>query len=197
MGPHRARRLRSQRKRFEAAAYSVTQTPLTEIYPLVARLAAATVNKYQPGTADEDLMREGFRQQAAMAQDLAQVVVASSEGRQVGCCLFYRHGDTVYLRAVGFDYPRLKNAAEYSTLAYYLPAGWEGVRRIHAGIGSPHAKALHGAVLQPLWLLDLSDSAPRTMKSRVVRHNENAYRDLRADPVLSKAVDHDQFDLIL
>lgn len=77
----------------------------------------------------------------------------------LGYCLYYLWGDTLFLRSAGFDYERLRNAAEYFNLVYYLPvriAAAAGARWIHAGVEASEAKALRGALLRPLWMLDLS-----------------------------------------
>ena len=63
------------------------------------------------------------------------------------------------MRSAGFDYPRLRDAAEYFNLVIYLPlrrAVEVGARMVHTGIESTHAKALRGAELRPLWMLELS-----------------------------------------
>ncbi|HEX6756344.1 MAG TPA: GNAT family N-acetyltransferase, partial [Mycobacteriales bacterium] len=159
LGAHRSRRVRSEARRFEAAGYRVTRHTLAEAYADVARLAFRTEQRYGKATSVDPYLA-GFRLQGEFAGDRAEVLLcAYDDGPAVGCCLFYRSGDTVYLRAVGFDYERLRGAAEYATLTYYVPAGFPGVRWLHAGIETPHGKALRGAQLRPLWLLDLSEDS--------------------------------------
>jgi hypothetical protein len=133
-----------------------------------------------------------------MAGARAEVLLCSTaEGRPVGCCLFYRHRGTVYLRAVGFDYEGLAGAFEYPTLAYYLPAGLPGVRRLHAGIESPEAKALRGARLRPLWLLDLSERSPLEECADEVRAHNAAYRERLAAiaPTVAAAMHREDWEV--
>jgi len=153
---HRIRRVRSEVRKFEQAGYQVERRTLAEAWADVARLAIHTERRY--GRAgDPSIYYDGFRKQGELAGPRAEVLLcAYDDGPPVGCCLYYRDGDTIYLRAVGFDYERLRGAAEYFNLVYHLPARLPGVRWLHAGIATPDGKALRGAELRPLWLLDLS-----------------------------------------
>jgi hypothetical protein len=57
-----------------------------------------------------------------------------------------------------------------------------GVRRIHAGIKTVEAKALRGAQLRPLWLVDLAEDSPLARERDAVRaHNAAGYERLRSD----------------
>ncbi len=102
-----------------------------------------------------------------------------------GFCLYYVWGDTLFLRWGGLDYPRLVGAAEYFNVMYYSQVALApelGVRWIHAGIKSPDAKALRGAELRPLWLVDLAEDSPLAQERDAVRrHNRLAYERLKAD----------------
>ena len=173
---HRARRIRSEARRFVEAGYRVWQRPLAQAYPDVARLTVQTEHRYGK-PADQDRYAEAFRLQGEFAGPRAQVLFCGyDDGPAVGCCLYYRAGDTIYLRAVGFDYPRLRGAAEYFNLTYYLPAQLPGVRWLHAGISTPDGKALRGAQLRPLWLLDLSADSVLTDAAEQVRAHNAAFR---------------------
>jgi hypothetical protein len=197
LGPHRARRVRSEARRFERAGYRVEHRALGESYADVARLAFRTEQRHR-GASDPAPYLTGFRRQGEMAGARAEVLLCSTaEGRPVGCCLFYRHRGTVYLRAVGFDYEGLAGAFEYPTLAYYLPAGLPGVRRLHAGIESPEAKALRGARLRPLWLLDLSERSPLEECADEVRAHNAAYRERLAAiaPTVAAAMHREDWEV--
>ncbi|WP_206320033.1 GNAT family N-acetyltransferase [Streptomyces zingiberis] len=169
---HRLRRVRHEAQVFQEAGYLIEHRTLREVYADVGRLAAATERRHGIA-ADPVAYTEAFRRHAELAGDRAEVLLCrTGDGPPVGCCLFVRHDGTVHLRAVGFDYPRLRGAAEYFNLAYHLPLRLPGVRRLHAGISTAHGKALRGARLRPLWLLDLSAPSPLEGHDReVLAHN--------------------------
>lgn len=197
LGSHRARRVRSEARRFQQAGYRVEHRTLADSYEDVARLAFRTEQRHR-GATDPAPYVAGFRRQGELAGERAEVLLCSlPEGPPVGCCLFFRHRGTVYLRAVGFDYERLAGAFEYPNLAYYAPADLPGVRRLHAGIESPEAKVLRGATLRPVWLLDLTEGSPlEACEAQVRAHNEGYRASLAAiGPHVAAAVDSDEWDV--
>lgn len=191
LSSHRARRIRGEARRFERAGYQVQHQTLREAYPDVARLLARTEARYGR-EVDVDALTRSFRNQGALAGDRAEVLLCGREtGPALGFCLYYRWHDTVFLRAVGFDYENLDGAGEYFNLTYYLPARLPGVRWLHAGIESPEAKAARGASLRPLWLLDLAeDSVLNGHDAKVRRHNHAFLDHLRnSSPLVAGALD--------
>lgn len=179
---HRRQRVRSEVRKFEQAGYRVEHRVLRDCYADVGRLAARTEQRYGiDGSAEAYI--EAFRKHADLAGDRAEVLLCSVDGEPpVGCCFYVRDKDTVYLRAVGFEYEQLRGAAEYFNLAYYIPARMPGVRRLHAGIATPGGKALRGAVLEPLWLLDLTPDSPLEGHEAAIRaHNAAFLKDLEGD----------------
>ncbi|ORT57375.1 GNAT family N-acetyltransferase [Streptomyces sp. CB03238] len=192
---HRRRRVRSEVRKFEQAGYRVEHRVLRDAYTHVGRLAARTEQRYGI-EGNPDAYVEAFRKHAELAGDRAEVLLCSlGDETPVGCCLYVRDGDTVYLRAVGFDYERLRGAAEYFNLAYYLPARMPGVRWLHAGIATPGGKALRGAELRPLWLLDLTSGSPLEGRENDVRAHNAAFLDrLTAEsPAVTKALLEDEW----
>ncbi|MEW2622895.1 GNAT family N-acetyltransferase [Streptomyces sp. NPDC048106] len=195
---HRRRRVRSEVRKFEQAGYRVEHRVLRDCYADVGRLAARTEQRYGiAGSADAYI--EAFRKHAELAGDRAEVLLCSlGDKPPVGCCLYVRDGDTVYLRAVGFEYEQLLGAAEYFNLAYYIPARMPGVRRLHAGIATPGGKALRGADLTPLWLLDLTPGSPlEDHEAEIQAHNTAFVKRLTAEsPAVAKALDTEEWQAL-
>ncbi len=186
---HQRGRVRGEARRFEAAGYRVEHHPLPRVYRHVGRLTAETERRYGI-PADPLQYVEAFRRHAELAGDRAEVLLcAVGDEEPVGCCLYMRDGDTVYVRAVGFDYARLHGVAEYFNLAYHL-LRMPGVRRLHWGIGTPDGKALRGAVLSPLWLLDLTEHSPLLGRdAEIIAHNRSFRAGLAAaSPVVARAM---------
>ncbi|MFE9094262.1 GNAT family N-acetyltransferase [Streptomyces sp. NPDC007264] len=196
LSAHRARRIRSEIRKFEKAGYEVEHRTLAESWQDVARLVARSLLRYGR-TVDVAPMAESFREQAELAGSRAEVVLCSRPGEPpVGFCLYYRWGDTVHLRALGFDHDRLASAAEYFNLTYYIPARLPGVRRLHAGTETAEGKALRGAALRPLWLLDLSEDSPLAGYDEEIRdHNRALLGRLRdSSPAISAALEYDLWE---
>jgi uncharacterized protein len=194
---HRVQRIRSEVRRFQRVGYQVRHLTLLECYRDAARLLARTQGRYgQP--VDVDMLSQVFRDQGELAGPRAEVLLCVSDGQPpVGFCLFYRWGDTVYLRAAGFDYDELNSAAEYFNLVYYIPGRFPGVRWLHAGTGTAEGKALRGATLHPLWLLDLSvDSVLQGRDDDVLGHNRAFVEELRkSSPAVAAALADEEWDL--
>jgi len=111
-------------------------------------------------------------------------------------CVFYVHGDTLHVRAVGLDYERLVDAAEYFNLVYYETvriAVERGVRWLHPGIESADTKALRGARLRPLWLLDLAEDSVLLGHAARIRNRNAASvtRLVTSSPAVAKAFELD------
>lgn len=155
----RAELVRREIRRFDAAGYEVIDTTLGNTYEIAGRLIANTEARYGHHTEPAAHVRSLGKQASAMGC-AARVLLCRRAGVPVGYCCYYLFGDTLYLRSAGFDYERLADAAEYFNLVYYLPiriAAKMNLRWVHAGIESFEAKALRGAQLRPLWMLDLTE----------------------------------------
>ncbi|WP_290051598.1 hypothetical protein [Amycolatopsis solani] len=155
----RAELVRREVRKFAKAGYEVTEHSLAGWTDVAGRLLSNTEARY--GHSPDPAGRRAFlRRQAERLGPAARVLLCAPPGEPpLGYCLYYLWGDTLFLRSAGFDYERLRNAAEYFNLVYYLPvriAAAAGARWIHAGVEASEAKALRGALLRPLWMLDLS-----------------------------------------
>ncbi|AEV88376.1 hypothetical protein ACWT_7366 [Actinoplanes sp. SE50] len=198
--PSKGRRdsVKQEVKAFAAAGYELVEDTLPNSYVTAAGLLARTQERYGH-PYDLDVLTESFRRQAAAMGDKARVLYCRLPGQPpVGYSLFYIHGDTLFVRAVGFAYDRLiPGAAEYFNLVYYASvriAAEHGLSWIHPGIESADAKALRGARLRPLWLLDLAeDSVLRDSGDLIRAHNAAVVRRLgESSPAVAKAFDADQ-----
>ena len=200
--PSKGRRdsVKQEVKAFGAAGYEISRHLLSDCYLEAAQLLAGTQKRHgQP--YDITVLTESFRRQAVAMGPAAQVLFCAREGESAtGFCLFYIHGDALYVRAVGFDYERLqRGAAEYFNLTYYEPvriAAQHGLRWLHPGIESAEVKALRGADLRPLWLLDLSEDSVLSGHDDEIRaHNATQLGRLKqSSPAVAKALELDLYD---
>jgi hypothetical protein len=184
--------IRREVRLFEAAGYTVEQMALSECYEKLAPLAAATVSKYGHAGGPADQLA-ALRKHVEVMGSAAQVALCSRGGADpVAFCLYYVWDGTIFLRWAGFDYERLAGAAEYFNIVYYrqiMCASDLGVRRMHAGIKASEAKALRGAELKPLWLVDLAaDSVLARHQDAVRQHNARAYQQLADDSRIAPAL---------
>lgn len=176
---------------FTAAGYRIRHLPLRECSADIVALAVSTESKYgfESGMA-EDLAT--FHKHEQCLGDDAMVALCTRDDTPVGFCLYYEWHDTVFLRWAGFDYSRLRNAFEYFNLLYYEQlrrAAERNIRWIHAGVKASKAKVLRGAVIRPLWLLDLAETSPLVDAERAVHDHNAAFLDgLLADSTLTKGI---------
>lgn len=176
---------------FTSAGYRIQHLPLRECSTAIAPLALQTESKYGfIATLEEDLVT--FHNHEQCLGDAAMVALCTLDDTPLGFCLYYVWRDTIFIRWVGFDYPRLRNAYEYFNLLYYEQLRWaaeRGIRWIHAGLKATEAKVLRGAILHPLWLLDLSATSPLVEAERAVHdHNAAFFDELLADRTLANGI---------
>lgn len=175
--------VRREIDQFARAGYTVEDTTLARCSEIAGRLISLTEARYGHSTPAEQHAANLARQAAAMGAS-ARVLLCRRGHEVVGYSCYYLSGDVLYLRSVGFDHARLVGAAEYFNLAYYLLiriAGEAGARWLHAGIEGTEAKALRGAELRPLWLLDLSERSPLLgHEAETERHNARMSAELAA-----------------
>jgi len=183
--------VRREAAAFTSAGYRIQHVPLRECSTAITPLAVHTESKYgfDAGTA-EDLA--SFRNHERCLGDAAMVALCTLDDTPVGFCLYYVWRDTIFLRWAGFDYPRLRNAYEYFNLLYYEQLRWAAereIRWIHAGIGATRAKVLRGAIIRPLWLLDLAATSPLVGAERAVHdHNAVFLDELLVDSTLASGI---------
>lgn len=188
----RRRSARHEDLLFRDAGYEIVHLPLAECVEQLGLPAAATLRKYGHYTTPETEL-VSLRRTVEHLGDSARVAVCQLRaGEPLGFCIYYVRGDTIFIRWVGFDYDRLVGAAEYFHLVFYdhvKRAPELGVRWIHVGVTSPEAKALHGAELRPLWLLDLSaDSVLSAVPDQVRSHNARLLEKFAGDSRTSSAL---------
>jgi uncharacterized protein len=184
--------VRREMLRFEAAGYQVEHLALADCYERLGALAAATELKYGHAAEPEDYAAI-LRRHIEGTGDEARVAVCSrDDAGPVGFCLYYRLGDTIFLRWAGFDYARLAGAAEYFNLVFYsqiMLAAATGARWVHAGITAREGKALRGAQLRPLWLVDLAeDSVLARCQDQIRLHNAHFLEGLKGDSRTAGAI---------
>ncbi|MFR9673237.1 GNAT family N-acetyltransferase [Streptomyces sp. TR06-5] len=183
--------VRKEMAAFASAGYRIQHLPLRECSEAIAPLAVRTESKYGfEAEPEEDLAT--FRNHEECLGDAAMVALCTLEETPVGFCLYYVWGDTVFLRWAGFDYARLHNAYEYFNLLYYEQlrrAAGRNIRWIHAGIKAMKAKVMRGAVIHPLWMLDLAADSPLDGAEQAVHdHNAAFLADILADSTLARGV---------
>jgi hypothetical protein len=176
---------------FTSAGYRIQHLPLRECSTAIAPLAVRTESKYgYDATTSEDLTT--FRNHERCLGDAAMVVLCALDDIPVGFGLYYLWRDTIFMRWAGFDYPRLRNAYEYFNLLFYEQLRWAAGRKIrwmHVGIKAVKAKVMRGAIIRPLWLLDLAVTSPLVGAEQAVHDHNAAFLDeLLADRTLASGI---------
>lgn len=170
----RRTKIRREVRRFDAAGFRVTVGDLTPWLDEAGSLLANVQHRYGH-EADAPDMSEMLGEQIRDVGEHIAFLCADDQGL-VGFALGFPFGDTLSLRAGGFAYERLRHAAEYFNMAFYLPIRWayeHDIRSLHLGIESLEAKTLRGAALSPLWVTPVGWSWPDSAAIR-------AANDLRA-----------------
>jgi hypothetical protein len=176
---------------FTSAGCRIQHLPLRECSTAIAPLAVSTESKYGwVSTTEEDLA--SFRNHERCLGDAAMVALCTLDDIPLGFCLYYIWRDTIFVRWAGFDYPRLRNAYEYFNLLYYEQLRWAAereIRWIHFGIKATKTKVLRGAIIHPLWLLDLAATSPLVDAERAVHdHNAAFLAELLADSAIASGI---------
>lgn len=189
----RRRNICREDRAFLQAGYHIEHMPLSRCWTRLGNPAASTMRKYGHHVTPESEL-SSMEHVVEVFGDEAKVAVCHRDGdtEPVGFCIYYRHGDTIFIRWAGLDNDRLAGVEEYFSLLYYTQvkrAPGNGTRWIHAGATAHAAKALRGALLRPLWLLDLTEDSPLSCAGDAVRrHNASLYERLADDPRIVRAL---------
>ncbi|MEH1015648.1 GNAT family N-acetyltransferase [Micromonospora sp. CPCC 206060] len=154
----RRRRVRAEWRRFEQAGYALGVERLAdcrdEFVPLYRQL------ERRHGTElDTDELHRVLSEMARTCGDADRVFTARRAGRLVAACLCYVDGRQLIARMFAVDYSATADAFEYFGVTYYLPMRYaiaHGYRWLSLGTGTFGPKLARGAVLHPLWAVDLS-----------------------------------------
>lgn len=188
----RAKTIRREDRRFHEAGYRIDHFALSECADSLGRASASTLRKYGHETTEAHEVASLHMVAACMGEQARVAVCSLEPGKPLGFCIYYLHDDAVLLRWAGFDYEHLSGSTEYFNVGYYCQvklAPTNGVRWLHAGATAQAAKALRGAELRPLWMLDLSpDSRLAGSRAQIVDHNRRLYRKFSADPRIEPAL---------
>ncbi len=157
LSPSRQPRIRHEIRTFERSGYEVRTEKLGDCWEEVGCLLGQLQKKYGIVRPDE-YWQSMLRQQAEYLNEQSLVFTCCSGGQLVGFSLAYKWGGTLWLRAVGFDYGRLRRGYEYFNLVFYQPLYYayaRGLKRLHLGRESYEAKVNRGGRLSPLWGVEL------------------------------------------
>ncbi|MER6329683.1 GNAT family N-acetyltransferase [Streptomyces sp. NPDC001034] len=157
LGSKRRIAIRHEFSTFHAAGYELGLEKLADCYAEAAPLLGQIQRKYGHEAHDEGMLDYLAGQVEALGK-YSRVFTARRSGRLVGFSLMYEFGETLYARAVGFDYAETGKAYEYYALCYYLPIEYmhrQGLRVLHLGMETYQAKLARGARLSPLWSVAL------------------------------------------
>lgn len=153
----RRRRVHREWRRFDASGYDLAVEPLDrcveEFVPLYLQLERRHGAELDP----DDLIRV-LAEQARSCGEAALVFTARRAGRLVAACLCFGDGVRLVARMFAADFAVVGGAYEYFGVTYYLPVRYaiaHGYRHLHLGVGTVGAKIARGALLEPLWAVDL------------------------------------------
>ncbi|WP_329030889.1 MULTISPECIES: peptidogalycan biosysnthesis protein [unclassified Streptomyces] len=184
----RRRNIRNEEKTFRESGLRISHLALADCWHTLGTPAASTLAKYGHSTTPETEM-VSMRRAVDVLGDKARVAVCHRPGdaeHPVGFCIYYESADKILIRWVGFDNDRLSGLEEYFNVLFYTQVRRAPDRRtrwIHAGATTQAAKALRGAELRPLWMLDLTADSPLALATDDVHaHNRRFLQRFLDDP---------------
>lgn len=160
--------VRRDLRAFEASGLQLEEKRLSDCYEQCGELLAATQRKHGL-TVSADDMSAWLEKLCRTSADSGQVYLCRSSEQVIGFSLSYTFGETIYLRAVGFDYVRAPHSAEYFELLFYKPirnAYAQGANALHLGAGSYSAKVRRGALVRPMWAVPSKPDAWDSSKTK-------------------------------
>lgn len=152
---HKVRnRILADRAKFTEAGWRVQVRSLDECWRDMARMLGNLEQKYGRSEADTARLVPTLANQARIMGSQSIIFTCEDDDGIAGMVLGYPWRSTLFMRAAGFDYERLRNAREYFNIGFYEPIEYSknvGASRMHLGIASWEAKGYRGAVMRPLW----------------------------------------------
>ena len=145
----RRAQIRRERRVFAECGITIQEHRLRDRLAVVAETAVST-QQHHGSTITVKRMTSALEAQAEWLDDASLVLQARHGNDTVGAALFFRHGDDLFLRTIGFDRSNVltRNAFTYFNLAFYEPIARcapLGIRRIWLGPGSLDTKIRRGA----------------------------------------------------
>lgn len=167
--------------RFARAGLTVTVEDPREWVDRIVGMTDQVYRKYGREVSGQQL-RSRLARQFAVLGNAARLFVCRHHGEPIGLTLSYVWREYLYLRSLGMNYARLPGVYEYFNLTIYEPLRYcysAGLRGIHLGAGSPHAKAARGARIEPLTIVRHGDRTPSHLNgiwAAVERGTRNYWR---------------------
>ncbi|GAA1407420.1 hypothetical protein GCM10009639_56190 [Kitasatospora putterlickiae] len=145
----RRREFQREARAFAASGGTVGRVRLSDCWREAGPLLGRLQRKYGEDDSDE-AMTSYLEQQTAFLDPWSEVLVERRDGRLTGFALCYAWGDTLHVRAAGFD----EDAGPYAyfNLGVYEPlrlAAERGLAWVDLGTGAYQGKLLRGAHLRP------------------------------------------------
>lgn len=117
----RRRNIRTEGRIFREAGCRIMHTALAECWHRLGVPAASTLRKYGHHTTPETEL-VSLRRVVEVLGDRARVAVCyrdDEDADPLGFCIYYRAGDQVLIRWIGFDNDRLLGVEEYFNVLFY------------------------------------------------------------------------------
>jgi uncharacterized protein len=180
----RRKSTRKEIRSFGRQNLRVTREDPRDHVALVVKFARKVKERYGIVVSLHEQVAESRRQCETLGD---RGVLFSCHGADgvLGVALGYVWHDWLFMRMSGFDYESLPGTYEYFNTAIYEPLKYcyeTGLRGLHLGTGSPHAKLLRGARISPLVSLALpvrnapaADLATKAARSGVRRYWEQQF----------------------
>jgi uncharacterized protein len=138
--------------RFAGTGWRIQAAALADCLPEVASLVSEVERRHGHAMPDA-LLRRVFRREVAAVGHRAAVLSCHAADAIVACAVRYVWRDTLYSRAIGLDYDRIRGTFAYFNLLVYESvryAAERGLDRLMMGLATA-PKLERGAIARPLW----------------------------------------------